>query len=137
MILLCPPGNADAGPSLDRVQAARHRHHLDQEAGTIPPLPFDEQPCLLRPVLSGRSVDAVPQYLNHGEVSLHLVQSGKTHELRAMNARPRLASARASASFGSVASAITLPLMSASWTDGGPPAAIVSVGKELPPKRLI
>ena len=26
--------------------------------------------------------------LNHGEVSLHLVQSGKTHESRAMNARP-------------------------------------------------
>jgi hypothetical protein len=49
-----------------------------------------------------RSVDGAPLYLNHGEVSLHLVQSGKTHGSRAMNARPRLASARASLSFGSV-----------------------------------
>ena len=54
-------------------------------------------------MLLGRSVDGGSQYLNYGEVSLHRVQSGKTHESRAMNARPRLASAAASRFFGSVA----------------------------------
>jgi hypothetical protein len=78
------------------------------------PLFVREQLSLLGPLLLGRSVDAVPQVLKLGNVSLHQVQSGKTHELRTMNARPRLASARASASLGSVASASTLPIMSVS-----------------------
>ncbi len=86
----------------------------DCQTRPCPPLPFHEQPCLLGPVLLGQSVGAVPQYLNHGEVSLHSVHSGKTHESRAMNARPSRASADASASLGSAASASTLPTISAS-----------------------
>ena len=84
-----------------------------------PAAPVREQPCLLRPLLLGRSVDAVPLYLNHGEVSLHLVQSGKTHESRAMNARPRLASAAPAGpsdrSRGSPTTARRSPVSAAAW----------------------
>ena len=57
-------------------------------------------PSFVRCCWGGQSMLCL-RYLKLGNVSLHLVQSGKTHELRAMNARPRLASARASRSFGS------------------------------------
>lgn len=78
-------------------------------AGTDhPAAPVQEQPCLLRPLLLWRSVDAMSLCLNHGEVSLHLVQSGKTHKSRAMNALPSRASVAASRSFGSVARTRTM-----------------------------
>ena len=54
-----------------------------------------------------RSVDAVPQRLKLGSVSLHRVQSGRTHESRAMNARPSRARATASGSLGSCSSTWT------------------------------
>ena len=47
-------------------------------------------------------------------VSPHQLHFGKTHELRAMNARPSSARAAARPSFGSAASACTLPARSPS-----------------------
>jgi hypothetical protein len=85
------------------------------EAADHPAALVREQPCLLGSLLSGRSVDGVPQESNHGEVSLHGVQSGKTHESRAMNARPRLASARASPSPGSAVRAYATQSGHGTW----------------------
>jgi hypothetical protein len=45
-----------------------------------------EQPCLLGPLLLGRSVDAVSLYMNHGEVSL-MKKPGRSYPLPAL--RPR------------------------------------------------
>jgi hypothetical protein len=52
--------------------------------------------------------------LTLGSVSPHPLHSGKTHESRAMNARPSRARAAARPSLGSLASACTLPTRSPS-----------------------
>jgi hypothetical protein len=91
--------------------------------GERPAAPVHLQLSFLRPLLLGRSVDAVPLYLNDGEVSLHLVQSGKTHESRTMKARPRLASAAASRFFGSVPRIPTRPADRLEGPGGRPTSA--------------
>ena len=72
--------------------------------GTFFAAPVREQLLLAWSIAVGAVSRCCVEYLNHGEVSLHLVQSGKVQESRAMNACPRLASARASASPGALAS---------------------------------
>ena len=84
----------------------------DQEAGTGPPLPFNSSlSSLARCCWGGQSMLCL-RYLSWGMFLRTSCNPVKPQELRAINARPRLASARASASFGSVASAVIVAIMS-------------------------
>src|SRR3954463_6980816 len=91
------PPLASSGPELDAAQVA----------GTGAVAPVQERPCLLGSLRLALSVDVVPQELKLGSVSLHRVQSERTHESRAMNALPSRASATANLSLGSCSSTWT------------------------------